>query len=72
MMVSAMNKDHADELEALVRSERFFGGKYAHKTIKIYSAQKASELDEAIAQLLEVEKSDNPIEIVIQVMMLKE
>lgn len=72
VMVSAANQAHADEIELLIKSDQFFHGEYKDKVVKIVSGSKAEERDEAIRKLLEVEKIDNPVEIVIQVMMLKE
>ena len=71
LMISAENQNHADQIEHLIKTE-LYNGRYADKTIKIYSGQSWAEEEEAIAKLLEVEKSENPVEIVIQVMMLKE
>ena len=71
LMISAENQNHADQIEQLIKTQ-LYSGRYADKTIKIYSGQSGAEEEEAIAKLLEVEKSENPVEIVIQVMMLKE
>lgn len=71
LMISAENQSHADQIEQLIKTE-IYGWKYGDKTIKIYSGQSWAEEEEAIAKLLEVEKAENPVEIVIQVMMLKE
>lgn len=71
LMISAENQSHADQIEQLIKTE-IYGWRYSDKTIKIYSGQSWAEEEEAIAKLLEVEKSENPVEIVIQVMMLKE
>ena len=72
IMVSAKDQAHAEEIETLVKSEQFFQGHYRDKVVKIVSGTRADERDEAIRKLLEVENVDNPVEIVIQVMMLKE
>ena len=72
MMINASDQKHADEIEKLVKSDWFFGGRYAEKVLKIYSWLGGADKDRAIKTLLDVEKIDNPIEIVIQVSMLKE
>lgn len=72
MMINASDQKHADEIETLVKSDSFFGGKYADKVLKIYSWLGGADKDRAIKTLLDVEKYTNPIEIVIQVSMLKE
>lgn len=70
MMISAMDQNHADHIEELIKT-RVLNWKYKDKIVKIYSWLWADE-EENIEKLLEVEKADNPVEIVIQVMMLKE
>ncbi|EKE27568.1 MAG: hypothetical protein ACD_3C00192G0013 [uncultured bacterium (gcode 4)] len=72
VMISTIDQKHADAIEEIIKSERFFGWQYKDKVIKIYSWSKAEDKDEAIRKLLEVERYDNPVEIVVQVMMLKE
>lgn len=71
LMISAVDQSHADYLENLIKTS-LFNGRYKDKVIKIYSWQSWAEEEEAIQKLLEVESPDNPVEIVIQVMMLKE
>ncbi len=71
LMISAKDQKHADRLEERIKNEILWG-RYADKVVKIYSGGKKSEFDEAIGKLLEVEKPENSIEVVIQVMMLKE
>ncbi|MDD2566033.1 MAG: DEAD/DEAH box helicase family protein [Candidatus Gracilibacteria bacterium] len=72
VMISTIDQKHADAIEEIIKSDKFFGGQYRDKVIKIYSGSKAEDKDEAIRKLLEVEQYDNPVEIVVQVMMLKE
>lgn len=72
MMINASDQKHADEIEKMIKSDSLFGGKYADKVLKIYSGLWGADKDRAIKMLLDVEKIDNPIEIVIQVAMLKE
>ncbi len=72
MLVVADDKAHADELEMYLTSSAFKNGEYAGKVIKIYSGMKAEEEEKMIGQLLEIEKADNPAEIVIHVNKLSE
>ena len=72
ILISAIDQNHAQRLEDIIKSERFFNGDYKDKVIKVISGGKAEEKDEAIRKLLSVEDPENPVEIVIQVMMLKE
>ena len=71
MLVVAEDKAHADELENYLISTEFKAGAYADKVIKVYSG-KSEAGDDAVKQLLEIEKPDNPIEIVIHVNKLSE
>ena len=71
LMISAENQAHADHIESLIKTQ-LFDGRYKDKVIKIYSWQSWADEEENIQKLLEVEKSTNPVEIVVQVMMLKE
>lgn len=71
LMISAENQSHADKIENDFKTT-LFDWRYADKVIKIYSWQSSSDEEEAIKKLLEVEQANNPVEIVIQVMMLKE
>ena len=71
MLVVAEDKAHADELETYLTSSDFKGGAYADKVIKVYSGKNSAN-DETIQDLLEIEKPDNPIEIVIHVNKLSE
>jgi len=72
ILISAIDQNHAQKLEDIIKSNRFFEWHYKDKVIKVISGWKADERDEAIKMLLSVESSENPVEIVIQVMMLKE
>lgn len=71
MMISAKDQTHADYIENLIKTT-LFDWRYKDKVIKIYSGQSGADEEEAIRKLLEVERADNPVEIVVQVMMLKE
>ncbi len=72
MLVIARDTDHADALMKTIEDEGFFEGRYKGKVIQVHSKQTGEERDETIEQLINVEKQDNPTEIVIHVNMLKE
>lgn len=77
MLVIARDTDHARALLKSVEDESFFEGRYKGepgkpKVIQVHSKQSGEERDEIIEQLINVEKPDNPTEIVIHVNMLKE
>ncbi len=72
MLVIARDTDHADALMKAIEDEAFFEGRYRGKVIQVHSKQTGEERDETIEQLINVEKQDNPTEIVIHVNMLKE
>lgn len=69
ILVVARDTNHAAELMALIQSDQFFQGRYADKVIQVDSSVKE---EETVEKLLTVEQSDNPVEIVIHVNMLKE
>jgi type III restriction enzyme len=72
MMVVATDTTHARALQQVIESETFFEGRYKDKVIQVHSNIRGEEKDEIVQQLLTVEHSDNPVEIVIHVNMLKE
>lgn len=72
VLVVAKDTDHASKLKDLIISNAFFEGDYADKVMEIHSAQSGSEKEENISKLIDLEKPDNKIEIVIHVNMLKE
>jgi len=72
MLVVAQDTTHANILQLLIESVDFFEGRYAGKVITVHSNVRGEEKDEVVQQLLTVEHSDNPVEIVIHVNMLKE
>ena len=73
VLVVAPQQAYADEVEAYVKSAVFYGGRYADKVIKVYSnMRQGANNDEAIAQLLDIERPGNAVEIVIHVNMLSE
>lgn len=73
VLVVAPDQAYADTVEAYVKSAAFCGGKYADKVIKVYSNQRrGAGNDDAIAQLLAIERPESKVEIVIHVNMLTE
>ena len=72
VLVVAKDTDHARKLRELITSNAFFDGRYADMVMEIHSNQSGEEKEENIAQLLSLENSENKIEIVIHVNMLKE
>jgi len=72
MLVIARDTGHADALMKAIEDEAFFEGRYTGKVIQVHSKQSGEERDETVEQLINVEKPDNPTEIVIHVNMLKE
>jgi len=72
VLVVAKDTQHSTQLKELVESPSFFNGKYAGKVMEINSAQAGSEKDDNIEKLLSLEHTDNNIELVIHVNMLKE
>lgn len=72
MLIVCKDTDHAESVLQFVTSDEFRDGYYKDKTITVHSKQTGSESDENMNLLLEVEKNDNPVEIVIHVNMLKE
>lgn len=69
VLVIARDTTHAAELMSLMQSDAFFDARYADKVIQVDSSVKE---EETVEKLLTVEHSDNPVEIVIHVNMLKE
>lgn len=72
MLVVAKDTGHASELVKRIENESFFDGYYKGRVIEIHSGQKGEEKDANIENLLAVEQTDNPTEIVVHVNMLKE
>ena len=72
VLVVARDTDHAKEIREMIESDRFFEGRYKGKVMEIHSNQKGEEKEENIQRLVELEKPENKIEIVVHVNMLKE
>ena len=69
ILVSCKDTTHAKYIYDFVTSDEFYEGEFRNKTIQIDSTSKS---EEQVNQLLNLEKPDNRIEIVIHVDMLKE
>lgn len=72
MMVVCKDTKHADSIKAFIQSDMFRNGNYKNKVIILHSDQKQNEKEANIKLLLSVERSENPVEIVIHVNKLKE
>jgi type III restriction enzyme len=72
VLIVAQDTKHAEEILALIKSAKFYGGLYSDRVITVHSNLKGSERDENVQELLSLEQPENPIEIVIHVNMLKE
>ena len=72
MLVVCKDTDHAQQVRDYICSDAFRGGAYKNKTIVVHSKQRGAESEENLRRLLEVERADNDVEIVIHVNMLKE
>ena len=72
MLIVCKDTDHATEVESYIKSDQFRNGGYRNKTIIKHSKMKGSESEDNLRLLLDVERPDNPVEIVIHVNMLKE
>lgn len=70
ILVVCRDTTHAKETYNLINSEAFYEGAYIDKVLQIDSSTKDD--DHIAPQFLSLEQSDNPIEIVIHVEMLKE
>lgn len=72
MLIVCKNTEHAEGILSYIKSDAFRNGIYKDKVVLVHSNQKGAEKEENINLLLEVEKTENPIEIVIHVNILKE
>ena len=72
VLVVTRDTAHAAKVKAIIQSKDFFAGRYADRVMEIHSNQRGEEKDENIQKLLSLEDTDNKIEIVIHVNMLKE
>ncbi|MBQ2620303.1 MAG: DEAD/DEAH box helicase family protein [Thermoguttaceae bacterium] len=72
MLIVCKDTQHASWVERYVKSNEFRSGAYRDKTIILHSKLKGAESEENTQLLLNVERPDNPVEIVIHVNKLKE
>ena len=72
MLVVCKDTNYVAWVERFIRSDEFRSGFYRNKTIVVHSKQKGTETEANTRLLLDVESTENPIEIVIHVNMLKE
>lgn len=72
VLVIARDVTHAKSLVDLIKSDEFFEGRYKDKVIQVDSSKTGAEEDQMIQDLLAVESTESPTEIVIHVNMLKE
>jgi type III restriction enzyme len=72
LLVIARDTTHASRLKQHIQSDDFFGGRYKEKVLQVDSSRTGAEEDKMVEDLLKVEHTDDPTEIVIHVNMLKE
>lgn len=72
VLIVCKNIEHAKWIENYITSSDFKNGYYKNKVITIHSKNTKVESDENLKKLLDVEKLENPVEIVIHVNSLKE
>ena len=72
VLVVCKDTDHAKWVEEYLKSDAFRNGAYKSKIVIVHSKQGTAESEANTKMLLEVEKPDNPVEIVIHVDKLKE
>ena len=72
MLIVCKDTTHAQWVLDYIKSDAFREGRYKDKVILIHSNQTGAEKEENVQKLLEVERTDNPVEIVIHVNILKE
>ncbi|MCA3160348.1 MAG: DEAD/DEAH box helicase family protein [Burkholderiales bacterium] len=71
MLVVAQDTRHAEDIRQQLESEHFFSGRYKGRVIRVDSALRGEESDEATERLVALE-NDGTTEIVIHVNKLKE
>ncbi|MCA1564404.1 MAG: DEAD/DEAH box helicase family protein [Acidobacteria bacterium] len=72
LLVIARDTTHASGLKQHIQSDDFFDGRYKEKVLQVDSSRTGAEEDKMVEDLLKVEHTDDPTEIVIHVNMLKE
>ncbi len=71
MLVVAQDTTHAEALRQSIEADDFFGGRYKGRVIRVDSATRGEESEEATARLLALEHEDQT-DVVIHVNKLKE
>jgi type III restriction enzyme len=71
MLIVAQDTTHAQRIREIIQGDHFFGGYYKDKVIRVDSALRGEESDEATERMLALE-TDGKTEIVIHVNKLKE
>lgn len=72
MMIVCKDTEHAEKIYEFVCSDSCKDGVYKNKTLLIHTKLTKTNKDANVQLLLDVEKYENPIEVVIHVDMLKE
>lgn len=72
VMIVCKDTEHAERVNNFIVSDACKNGAYKNKTLLIHTKLTKTNKDANVQLLLDVEKSENPIEIVIHVDMLKE
>ena len=72
VLIACKDTEHAKKIRALIDSDSFNSGKYKGKVIEIHSNMRGDESEDNIRKLLSIERTDNPVEIVLHVYKLKE
>lgn len=72
VLVVCKDTAHAKWIEEYIKSDAFCNGAYRSKVVVVHSKQGSAESEANTKLLLEVEKPDNPVEIVVHVDKLKE
>jgi len=71
MLVVAQDTSHAEAIRKIIESEEFFAGRYKGRVIRVDSATKGEESEEATERLLKLEEASDT-DVVIHVNKLKE
>lgn len=72
VLIACKDTDHAKKIRSLIDNDEFLEGRYQGRVIEIHSKQTGEESEENVRLLLSIERSSNPIEIVLHVYKLKE
>lgn len=72
VLIACKDTEHAKKIRSLIDNDNFNNGKYRGRVIEIHSNMRGEESEENIRKLLSIERTDNPVEIVLHVYKLKE